>query len=90
MLSPDITRRLIDRTASDVRPADTARASLGVLGDREREVAVAIADGRTNADIATHLGKSEAPVKAHVTHIFVKLGLTNRTQIAVLVRDAEM
>ena len=48
----------------------------------------AIAEGRTNAEIAASLLMSVPTVKAHVTHILTKAGLANRTQIALLAHDA--
>ncbi|MFE7752111.1 response regulator [Streptomyces sp. NPDC057428] len=70
---------------ADQSRADTARAQLDQLGPREREVAVAIGEGRTNAAIAATLYMSVPTVKAHVSHILTKLDLNNRVQIALLV-----
>jgi DNA-binding NarL/FixJ family response regulator len=53
-------------------------------------VALAIARGRTNADISTELAMGITTVKAHVSSILTKLGLDNRTQIAVLAHDADL
>ena len=61
------------------------RAALAILSPRENEVVVA---GRTNAEIAAELFMTVATVKAHVSHILGKLGLDNRTQIALLAHDA--
>jgi DNA-binding NarL/FixJ family response regulator len=65
-----------------------AQAAFADLTEREREVAVGIARGQTNAEIAARLFLSVATVKAHITHILTKLGATNRTQIALLGHDA--
>jgi DNA-binding NarL/FixJ family response regulator len=65
-----------------------AQAAFADLTPREREVAVGIARGETNAEIAARLFMSVATVKAHITHILTKLGATNRTQIALLGHDA--
>ena len=51
-------------------------------------MAVELARGRSNAEIADELGMTVATVKAHVSHVLSKLGLGNRTQIALLVHDA--
>jgi DNA-binding NarL/FixJ family response regulator len=85
MLSPGVTRRLIDRfTAEDrSRRRRDALAKLGGLTEREREVLVAIGLGQPNADIAAQLHMSEATVKTHVTHLFEKLGANNRVQLAI-------
>jgi DNA-binding NarL/FixJ family response regulator len=88
MLSPDITRRLIDLVAADNSVQERARAALGKLSEREQEVALAVARGGSNADIAAELYMSVATVKSHISSIFTKLDLDNRTQIALLAHDA--
>jgi len=88
ILSPQITRRLMDRAATDAGAYDRARGALRALSAREHEVAVAVGEGNTNAEIAERLHLSVATVKAHITRILTKLGLGNRTQIALLVHDA--
>ncbi len=90
MLSPTITRRLIghvtDNDGGDRKRH--AREELDRLTEREREVAVAIGLGKTNAEISRELYMSVATVKAHVSHVLVKLELNNRVQIALLAHDA--
>jgi DNA-binding NarL/FixJ family response regulator len=88
ILSPSITRRLMDRAAVEAGALETARDALNGLSPRERDVVNAVAGGLTNADIADQLYMSVPTVKAHVTHILTKLGVTNRTQIALLAHDA--
>ncbi|MGH3762613.1 response regulator transcription factor [Actinophytocola sp.] len=88
ILSPRITRRLMDRAATDAGAYDRARAALTALSGREHEVALAVGEGRTNAEIAERLFVSVATVKAHITRILTKLELGNRTQIALLMHDA--
>ena len=58
------------------------------MSQREREVAVEISRGRSNAEIADTLFLSEATVKAHVSRLLTRLDLNNRVQIAMLVHDA--
>ncbi|MDX3246802.1 response regulator transcription factor [Streptomyces sp. ME18-1-4] len=90
VLSPTVTRQLMDHaagTAADTRRAH-ARVRLAALGEREREVAVAVGRGLSNADIAAGLFMSVATVKAHVSRILAKLDLNNRVQIALLAYDA--
>jgi len=58
------------------------------LSDREREVAVEVGRGRSNAEIASRLYMSEATVKSHVSRLLTKLHVGNRVQIAILVHDA--
>ncbi|WP_222706418.1 response regulator [Aeromicrobium terrae] len=88
ILSPQITRRLMDATATSATSRQEARATLAGLTDRESEVVLAVARGRSNAEIAGELFMSVATVKAHVSSILAKLGMTNRTQLALLVHDA--
>jgi DNA-binding NarL/FixJ family response regulator len=91
MLSPGVVNRLI--AAVTVRPddrrRDVARARLAALTAREQDVATAVAQGRSNAEIAAELYLSLATVKTHVTRIFAKLGVENRVQVAICVHDAE-
>ena len=90
MLSPTITRRLIghvtDNEAGDRR--QYARERLDRLTEREREVAVAIGLGKSNAEIGRELYMSVATVKAHVSRVLEKLEFNNRVQIALLAHDA--
>jgi DNA-binding NarL/FixJ family response regulator len=90
MLSPSVTRTLIARFGADASAGrrTEARELITGLTDREREVATEVAQGRSNADIATSLYMSEATVKAHVSRVLAKLGVSNRVQVAILVRDA--
>jgi DNA-binding NarL/FixJ family response regulator len=90
MLSPTITRRLIGHltdSESDERRSH-ARGQLDRLTEREREVAIAIGLGKSNAEISRELYMSVATVKAHVSRVFEKLELNNRVQIALLAHDA--
>jgi DNA-binding NarL/FixJ family response regulator len=90
MLSPAVTRRLIEHVADDGLAARRARARelLDRLTERELEVAVAIGQGKSNADIAAELYMSVATVKAHVSRLLTKLEAGNRVQIALLAHDA--
>jgi len=90
ILSPQITRRLMDRAVVQVDARQRARTALAALTARENAVVLAIARGRTNAEIATGLSMSVATVKAHVSSILAKLGLDNRTQVALLAHDADL
>jgi DNA-binding NarL/FixJ family response regulator len=85
MLSPAVTRRVIERFTAEDR-GERRRAALGrldVLTAREREVLVQIGLGHANADIARRLYMSEATVKSHVTHLLQKLAASNRVQLAI-------
>nr|WP_236049760.1 response regulator transcription factor [Actinoplanes ovalisporus] len=88
-LSPTITRQLIAHVAAPAPPSRTRAAErLDQLSERERDVALALAQGRSNAEIATDLHMSIATVKAHVSRLLIKLELNNRVQVAILVHDA--
>ncbi|WP_134740955.1 response regulator transcription factor [Nocardioides sp. 503] len=90
ILSPSATRTLIDRVrteSGDGRAAEAERR-LALLTDRERDVALAVGGGLSNAEIAASLHLSVPTVKAHVSRLFEKLGTTNRVQIAICVHDA--
>ncbi|WP_419998792.1 response regulator [Streptomyces boninensis] len=94
VLSPAVTQQLIAQVAEGAGPgardtrAERARAQLALLGDREREVAVAVGQGKSNAEIAAELYMSVPTVKTHVSRILSKLELNNRVQIALVVHDA--
>jgi DNA-binding NarL/FixJ family response regulator len=90
VLSPSVTRRLMDRVAdsgADLRRT-SARERLALLNERERQVAVAVGQGQSNAEIGGGLHLSVSTVKTHVSRILTKLDLNNRVQIALLAHDA--
>ena len=91
IISPSVTRTLLshfgDGKAPDRRRAAVQR--LATLTDREREVAVAIGAGASNAEVAASLFMSEATVKAHVSRLFTKLDVASRVQIAIVAHDAD-
>lgn len=89
ILSPQVTRRLIDRQVGDSGPQERAMALTSRLSERETQVAGAIARGATNAQIGAELFLSVATVKAYVSSILDKLEVDNRTQIALLVHEVE-
>jgi DNA-binding NarL/FixJ family response regulator len=90
ILSPTVTRQLIAHVTGPEQGAvrSAARARLDRLGEQEREVALAVGRGRSNAEIAHELFMSLATVKSHVSRLLVKLAMNNRVQIALLVHDA--
>ncbi|GEP35370.1 DNA-binding response regulator [Nocardioides szechwanensis] len=90
MLSPSVTRTLINRVRSDSGDDRSAGAQkrLALLTEREHDVALAVGRGLSNAEIASALHLSVPTVKAHVSRLFEKLGTTNRVQIAICVHDA--
>jgi DNA-binding NarL/FixJ family response regulator len=87
-ISPQIMRRLMDRVAVAADQYQRAQNRLKAPTEREVDVVRAVASGLSNAEIATALFMSVATVKAHISSILSKLGLDNRTQIALLAHDA--
>lgn len=69
------------------RPEATAAARFSELTAREAQILERIAQGLDNAQIAAHLGTSEKTVRNHITHIFDKIGVENRSQAIVLARS---
>lgn len=92
MLSPSVTRQLIAQVAGCGEAIDSrqahARDLLDGLSEREREVAVALGKGQSNAEISAELYMSVATVKAYVSRLLTGLQLNNRVQVALLVHDA--
>lgn len=80
LLAPAITRRLIEDFCRGPAPGTTAD---GALSGREHEVVRLIAAGQSNAEIAASLYLSKATIKSHITRILARLGLRDRTQIAI-------
>ncbi len=91
MLSPSVTRTLLSHLGgtevSERRRLAPRR--LATLTEREREVAVAVGSGASNAEVASSLFMSEATVKAHVSRLLSKLDVANRVHIAIVVHDAD-
>ncbi|MFI1681804.1 MULTISPECIES: response regulator [unclassified Streptomyces] len=94
LLAPTVTRRLITEFS---KLAETPRLSASVqaqqygeLTERETEVLVLIAQGLSNAEIASRLVVAESTIKTHVSRVLVKLGLRDRTQAAVFAYEARL
>ncbi|MEE1844111.1 response regulator transcription factor [Streptomyces sp. NPDC007076] len=91
LLAPTVTKRLINEFSKLAEtPRSPALARVGDLTERETEVLVLIAQGRSNAEIASHLVVAESTIKTHVSRILVKLGLRDRTQAAVFAYEARL
>jgi DNA-binding NarL/FixJ family response regulator len=90
LLAPAVTRRFIERfLALEGRVPDAASAPgddprVASLTEREREVLVGLAAGRSNGELAHQLYVSEATVKSHVSSVLAKLGLRSRVQAVIL------
>ncbi|HTU28388.1 MAG TPA: response regulator transcription factor [Solirubrobacteraceae bacterium] len=92
MLSPTVTRRLIERLAGEADSDAQQRQAvqrLASLSERNREIARGIGAGKPNAAIAEELHLSVATIKSHVSSMLSELGFENRVQIALMVQDAE-
>lgn len=90
MLSPSVTTTLIQRVTAQSSPerGRSALARMDRLTERERDVALAVGRGLSNAEIAGELYLSVPTVKAHIGRLFMKLEVDNRVQIALCVHDA--
>jgi DNA-binding NarL/FixJ family response regulator len=85
LIAPSVTRRLLERFAKLAVPADETHADrLRELTEREREVLKLVAQGLANREIAARLFLAEPTVKAHVSHLLLKLELRDRAQLVVL------
>jgi DNA-binding NarL/FixJ family response regulator len=83
LLAPSVTRRIIEQFAR--RPVKPALGSqLELLTQREREVLIMLASGKSNAELATELFVSEGTIKTHVSSLLAKLGLRDRVQAVVM------
>ncbi|MGW3999006.1 response regulator [Amycolatopsis sp. NPDC004772] len=87
MVSPSVTRRLLDRYLADDRdPVDVAK--LGALTEREKDVLGLIARGLSNTEIAAKLYIGETTVKTHVGRVLGKLGLRDRVHAVVFAYES--
>lgn len=82
LISPSVTSRLL-QTLPATAPAPAVRPSDRGLTEREAEVLVAVANGRTNQELAEELFISLSTVKTHVASLKNKLGLRNRVELAM-------
>lgn len=80
LLSPSVTRRVIDRMAQQPTPELADQAKLDELTPREREVLVLIARGLSNRELAAALTVEESTIRTHVKRILLKLDLRDRVQ----------
>jgi DNA-binding NarL/FixJ family response regulator len=87
MLAPAVTTRLVAQFVAAAPTPSTRPADVATLTDRELDVFLLIAAGRSNAEIADRLFISENTVKTHISHVFSKLDLKDRVQAVLLALD---
>jgi DNA-binding NarL/FixJ family response regulator len=87
-LSPAVTTTVITAATGGHPAVPGAVQAVATFTDREREVAILMAQGLTNAEIGARLYLSLATVKTNLTRIFTKLGTDNRVSTAMIIRDA--
>jgi DNA-binding NarL/FixJ family response regulator len=88
LLSPSVTRRVIERMAGQPVADDSAGRRLAGLTAREREVLELIARGLSNGEIAAAFVIEESTVKTHVRRILMKLGLRDRVQAVIFAYES--
>jgi DNA-binding NarL/FixJ family response regulator len=84
LLSPSVTRRLIERVAAHPILSRKPDSRLAELTTREREVLELVAQGLSNAEIAEALTLERTTIKTHVQRILAKLGARNRVEVVIL------
>ncbi|MCH6471267.1 response regulator transcription factor [Sinomonas terrae] len=89
MLSPSVTRRLLERLAAE-RPStpNTAPVDVAQLTEREREVVALVGHGLNNAEIGARLYITPLTAKTHVSRAMTKFGLRDRAQLVVLAYES--
>jgi DNA-binding NarL/FixJ family response regulator len=88
LISPSVTRRLLDEFAGRPRVDAAPPAALEELTARERDVLDLMAKGLSNPEIAEELVVTPATVKTHVAHILMKLGVRDRVQAVILLYES--
>jgi len=90
LLSPSVTRRVIDRMAQQPTPDLADQAGLADLTPREREVLDLVARGMSNREIAAALVVEESTIRSHVKRILMKLDLRDRVQAVIFAYESGM
>jgi DNA-binding NarL/FixJ family response regulator len=87
LLSPRITKRLLDLYAHQLPPAGRRSTALAHVTQREEMVLKLVAHGDSNAQIGQRLHLAESSVKSHVGHLLAKLGLADRIHLVIFAYD---
>jgi DNA-binding NarL/FixJ family response regulator len=92
LLSPSVTRRLLDLRGSSLPPLPSAarNTALAEVTSRERAVLKLVARGLTNLEIAQAMDLALSSVKTHVGHLLAKLGMSDRVQLVVFAYEHEL
>jgi DNA-binding NarL/FixJ family response regulator len=88
LLSPSVTRRVIDRLAQQPSPDLSNQTRIETLTPREREILEYVARGLSNREIATALRVEESTVRTHVKRILMKLDLRDRIQAVIFAYES--
>lgn len=88
LLSPSVTRRLIAQVAAHPTLGRVSDPRIDELTPREHEVLELVAQGLSNAEIATRLTLERTTVKTHVQRILTKLDVRNRVEIVIAAYEA--
>jgi DNA-binding NarL/FixJ family response regulator len=88
LLSPSVTRRVIDRMAQQPTPEFADQAKLNTLTPREREILLFVARGMANREIAAALVVEESTIRTHVKRVLMKLDLRDRIQAVIFAYES--
>jgi DNA-binding NarL/FixJ family response regulator len=88
LLSPSVTRRVVETFAGSVSASAPHTSRLGELTEREAEIVALVGTGLSNAEIAERLVISPATARTHVSRAMIKLGARDRAQLVVFAYEA--
>jgi DNA-binding NarL/FixJ family response regulator len=88
LLSPSVTRRVVETFAGGAAPSGPAVSGLDELTDREAEIVALVGTGLSNGEIAERLVISPATARTHVSRAMLKLGARDRAQLVVFAYEA--
>lgn len=84
LLAPEVTRRVIERMTNGGSAGERPEPpELAALTEREREVLIGLAQGKSNAEIARDLYLGEATIKTHVSNCLAKIGVRDRVHAVI-------